>query len=152
MDFKRPTTVVSASQGRVFHAFGDELTMLLNHAQTGGQFTAFTDVTPPGGGPPPHFHDRDDEWFFVLAGRVSFLADGQWTEVAPGGMIFAPHGGVHTFRNIGETPSKILVHVAPGNFENFFAAAAAEFAQPGGPDMNHLVQIAGEYGIHFAPA
>jgi hypothetical protein len=43
----------------------------------------------------------------------------------------------------------MLVHTSPSGFEVFFARCAAEFAKPGPPDMSRLVEIAGEYGIHF---
>jgi quercetin dioxygenase-like cupin family protein len=140
----RPT-----GQGRVLRAFGEEVTILLDAAHTGGQFTLLTTVTPPGGGPPPHFHENEDELLYVLEGRVTFLADGNWTETAPGATVFAPRKSVHTFKNIGNQPSKLLVHITPSGFENFFVAAAAEFARSGGPDMNRAVQIAAQHGVKF---
>jgi len=41
----------------------------------------------------------------------------------------------------------LLVHITPSGFENFFAAAAAEFARSGEPDMQRVVAIAAEHGI-----
>ncbi|MHC4910460.1 MAG: cupin domain-containing protein [Planctomycetota bacterium] len=137
---------------RVIRAFGDEITVLLSGEDTGGAFTAFTDVTPPGGGPPPHFHDNEDEWFFPQEGRVEFFLEGAWREVPVGGAVFAPKGSVHTFRNIGDGPLTMLIHTAPAGFEVFFATSAEEFAKPEGPDMARLVEIAGEHGIHFVDA
>ena len=60
-----------------------------------------------------------------------------------------PRQSVHTFKNVGCQPGKLLVHITPSGFENFFAAEAAEFAKPGGPDMNRAVEIAAQYGIKF---
>jgi len=145
-----PVTLMNATgQGRVLHAFGEEVTILLDATQTGGQFTLVTTLTPPGGGPPPHLHENEDELLYVLEGRVSFLADGKWTETGPGASVFAPRKSVHTFKNVGDRPSKLLVHVTPSGFENFFAAAAADFARPGGPDMQRVVAIAAGHGIQF---
>jgi quercetin dioxygenase-like cupin family protein len=141
--------LLQPGSGRVLRAFGEEVTLLLGPEHTGGTFTAFLEVTPPGGGPPPHFHEREDEWFYVLEGRVSFLTDGKWTETLPGTTVFAPRRSVHTFKNTGSTASKMLIHTTPSGFEKFFAAAAEEFAKPGGPDMKRAVQIAAEHGIHF---
>ncbi len=141
--------IVQPGAGRVLRAFGEEVTFLLGPEHTGGALFEFVEVTPPGGGPPPHYHEREDEWFYVLEGRVSFLAGGKWTETSPGATVFVPRQSVHTFKNTGSTPSKMLVHTSPSGFEKFFAAAAAEFARPGGPDMNRAVQIAAEHGIHF---
>jgi mannose-6-phosphate isomerase-like protein (cupin superfamily) len=45
---------------------------LIDGNRTGGKFTAFLFVTPPGGGPGAHHHEREDEWFYIIEGRVSF--------------------------------------------------------------------------------
>src|ERR1043166_8943184 len=142
-------TVTLPNHGRVIRAFGDEITVHLDGKQTGGSFTMFTAITPPGGGPPPHYHKTEDEWFLVLEVRASFFRDGKWQEVPPGTAVFMPKGTVHTFKNVGDRPLKQLIHTSPSGFEIFFAKAAEEFAKPGGPDMNRLVQIAGEHDIYF---
>lgn len=141
--------LVHPHQDAVFKAFGDELRLHLSGAQTGGSYSMFTTTTPPGGGPPPHLHENEDEWFHVLEGRVAFLADNQWTEGGPGTSAFMPKGYPHTFKNVGDAPLKMLVHVAPSGFENFFAEAATEFARPEGPDMGRAIEIAGKHGIRF---
>ena len=43
------TRVVLPSAGRVMRAFGDEITVHLGAAETGGLYTTFTAITPPGG-------------------------------------------------------------------------------------------------------
>ena len=142
-------TITKPAKASVLHAFGDEVTILLGSKETGGAFTMFTDVTPPNGGPPPHWHDNEDEWFFVLEGTVSFFVNGEWTDAHPGDAVLAPRGQVHTFKNNTSQPTKLLIHTSPGGFEKFFSEAAEEFAKPGGPDMQRAVQIAEAHGIHF---
>jgi len=107
------------------------------------------DITPPGGGPPPHWHDNEDETFYVLEGRASFLANGEWTEVSPGTAAFLPKGSIHTFKNVGNTPLKMIVQVAPAGFEIFFTKCATEFSRPTGPDMEQIMTAAHSHGIHF---
>lgn len=133
----------------VYSAFGDQITVHISGEESGGKFTMFTDVTMPGGGPPLHYHENEDEWFYVLEGSVEFHKDGRWTEVPVGGAAFMPKGCVHTFRNPGNTPLKMLVHAAPSGFEIFFARCAEEFKNPKGPDMNRILEISAEHGIHF---
>ena len=142
-------TITLADQAPVVRAFGEELHFHLVAGQTGGLFSMFTEITPPGGGPPPHWHDNEDEWFHLLEGTVSFFVDGQWTDAHPGDSVFAPRKQVHTFKNNTAQPTKMLIHTSPGGFDKFFAEAAEEFAKPGGPDMQRAAQIAGAYGIHF---
>jgi len=143
------TCVVPPSAGKVVRAFGEELTFHLSGAETGGRYTMFTSVTPPGGGPPPHVHENEDEWFLVLEGRAEFFKDNAWMSAPVGTAVYTPRGCVHTFRNPGDTPLKMLVHAAPAGFEKFFARCADEFAKHGAPDMANIVRIAGEHGIRF---
>jgi quercetin dioxygenase-like cupin family protein len=144
--------LVLPGEARGLHAFGDEIFVHLGGAETGGNYTMFTDITPPGGGPPPHYHDNEDEWFFPLEGRVEFFLDGSWRELPPQSLVFIPRGTVHTFRNCGDTPLKMLVHTAPAGFEIFFRRCAAEFAKPGPPDMQRIMEISAEHGIYFVTA
>jgi hypothetical protein len=64
--------LVRANEGRRLHAFGDTLVILFDGKQTGETFTAFLSISPPGGGAGPHYHDREDEWFYIIEARVSF--------------------------------------------------------------------------------
>ncbi len=68
-------------QGRVLRAFGEEVTILLDGSQTGGQFCLLTETTPPGGGPTPHWRDNVDELFYVLAGRMPLCLPGALTRL-----------------------------------------------------------------------
>jgi quercetin dioxygenase-like cupin family protein len=137
--------------GKVIRAFGDEVTVLLSGEQTGGAFTMVLSVTPPGGGPPPHYHMKEDEWFYVQEGRVEFLVNGEWQEVPPGTSAFMPRESKHTFRNVGDTPLRMIIHAAPSGFETFFERAAEAFNAPGGPDMPRIIEISAEHGIYFLP-
>jgi quercetin dioxygenase-like cupin family protein len=142
-------SVVLPSDMKVMEAFGDRVTFRLTGKETGGAYTAFLIETPPGGGPPPHLHEREDEWFHVLEGEVEFFSGGQWTRVEAGSSVFAPRGSVHAFRNVGSTILRQLVHTAPSGFEDFFAAMAAEWQAGGGPDMGRIVSISAEFGITY---
>jgi quercetin dioxygenase-like cupin family protein len=142
-------TVVRQNDARVLHAFGEEVIIHFDGERTGGKFTMWTEVTPPGGGPPPHYHLNEDETFHVIEGRVAFLVNEKWHEVGPGGAAFMPRAVVHTFKNFGDQPSRMLLTTMPSGFEKFFALCAAEFAKLGGPDMSRIMQIGSEHGIHF---
>lgn len=142
-------SVVLPTGAEGLKAFGDEIFVHLGGADTGGKYAVCTNVTPPGSGPPPHYHNNEDEWFFPLEGRVEFFLNGSWQEVPPHSVVFVPRGTVHTFRNCGDTPLKMLIHTAPSGFEIFFERCAAEFAKPGPPDMERIMEISAEHGIHF---
>jgi quercetin dioxygenase-like cupin family protein len=146
-----PCVVATPANMKVFEAFGDRVTFHLTGKETGGKYTAFFVETLPGNGPPPHRHEREDEWFHVLEGEAEFFSDGQWTKVGAGSSVFAPRGSVHAFRNAGDTMLRQLIHTAPSGFEDFFAAIASEWHAAGGVDMDRVVAVSADFGITYPP-
>jgi quercetin dioxygenase-like cupin family protein len=151
MNPKDSIILTPAGQGARLHAFGETVTILVGSEQSGNVSCQWLEEVPPEGGPPPHLHENEDEWFYVLEGTVSFFdgRDGRWTEGAPGWSAFMPRGVVHTFKNTGDTTARLLVTTTPGGFDTFFGRCAEVFAQPGPPDMGRIMAIAGEHGIRF---
>lgn len=145
--------MVPASGGRRLEVFGSEIIIKLGGRNTGGHFALFvTTVAPGNAGPPRHYHRHDDECFYLLSGRASFLRDGQWFDAEPGTTVFIPRGMVHTFRNRGDTPVVLLVHTSPAGIEDFFEGYAEICAAPGGPDPGRLASIAADHGIVLLPS
>jgi hypothetical protein len=121
--------------------------VLLDGEQTGGKFTAFLNITPSGGGPGPHYHEREDEWFYVAEGRVSFLMNGTWTDLFPRRLcLLPPRLG---FNNNTDQPIRVFINIAPAGFEHFFAEVAEEWAKPE-PDMSRIRTISEKYGLYDA--
>jgi quercetin dioxygenase-like cupin family protein len=145
------SAVVMPGTGAVFEAFGEEAHFLLTGAETGGKYTQWIEVTPPGHGPPAHFHTREDEWFHVMEGRFSFLRNGEWAEVPEGAAVYMPKGEIHAFKNVGEESGRLLITTAPSGFEVFFGECAGEFAKAAGPDMAKIAEICARHGIYFVP-
>jgi quercetin dioxygenase-like cupin family protein len=138
--------IVQPGAGKDLRAFGDIMTVMLGGEQTGNQLSILFDVTPPGGGPPLHVHHRDDEIMLVTEGRISYCVNGEWTEVAPGGVVYLPRDVPHCYRNVGDAPSRQWVISTPSGFEVFFSRCADEFAKAGGPDMGRIIEIVNEHG------
>ena len=142
--------VVTPGQEKVIRAFGSEMIFHLMGEHTGGRYMLATIVAPAGNpGPPPHYHENEDECFIVQEGKMSFFIAGQWHDVTPGTIVFAPKLSVHTLKNVGDTPARILCSASPAGFEIFFAECELEFQKPGGPDMERIVEISAEHGIHY---
>ncbi len=149
------TFVVPPSGGKTLQAYGDTTTIKLSGQETNGSMVVIQTTTPPQSGPPPHRHKNEDEMFLVLEGRIRFLANGEWTEpLETGSIVYTQRGAVHTFQNVGETPSRQLIIATPNGFEFFFAKSAEVFAaaEAGAPpDMARLLAISEEYQIEFVP-
>ena len=121
--------------------------MLLDGKHTGENFTAFLSISPPGEGAGPHYHEHEDEWFYIIEGDVSFFINDTWTEMSPGDCVYSPRGSVHAFKNHTDEPIRILIHTAPSGIEHFFAEAAEEWAKPE-RDMSRIMALAEKYGDH----
>jgi uncharacterized cupin superfamily protein len=119
--------ILASGEGYKSHAFGEEVTVHLDRAQTGGRTALWTEITPPGVGPSPHYQQNEDELFLVQEGSVALLYDEKWHEVAPGAVVFMPKPSVHPFKDPGEVPSRMLVQGILAGFERFFARCAEEF-------------------------
>ena len=70
---------------------------------------------------PLHRHRREDEYSYVLEGRMGAILGGDVLEAGPGDLVFKPRGEWHTFWNAGEDPCRILEIISPAGFERFFA-------------------------------
>ncbi len=130
-------------------AFGCRFLLHLGAAETDGRFTLGTLTVPPGGGPPIHYHEEEDECFIPLAGRAEFFHNDAWTEVPIGTVVYLPRGSRHAFKNVGTEPLRMTLLLTPAGFESFFADSAEEFAKPGGPDIARIVEISARRGIYY---
>ena len=70
---------------------------------------------------PLHRHNREDEYSYVLEGRMGALLGDDVVEAGPGDLVHKPRGQWHTFWNAGDEPCRILEIIAPAGFEGFFA-------------------------------
>jgi mannose-6-phosphate isomerase-like protein (cupin superfamily) len=73
---------------------------------------------------PLHRHTREDEYSYVLEGRMGALLGDDVLEAGPGDLVLKPRGEWHTFWNAGDDPCRILEIIAPAGFERFFAELA----------------------------
>ena len=135
---------------KTLNVVGSRVRIMLSGEQTGGAFTMVEDVTPPGGGPPPHIHSREDEGFVVLEGEIEILAGDRWVRGPPGTAAFAPRGVPHTYRNAGSTPSRMLVTISPAGFEKFFVEVDRMSAS-GPPTPEKLIELGAKFGLEFLP-
>src|SRR5215208_6002271 len=66
---------------------------------------------------PMHKHTREDEYSFVLEGRVGALLGNEVVVGNPDDLIFKPRNQWHTFWNAGDEPARILEIISPAGFE-----------------------------------
>jgi quercetin dioxygenase-like cupin family protein len=106
--------------GPAFWGPGDHYTFLVTGAESGGAYFAMEALVPPGGGPPPHIHTREDETFYLVQGRVEFRLGDRVVTAGPGDFVNVPRGTVHCFRNAGGETAKMVLTFTPAGMEHFF--------------------------------
>ncbi len=133
---------------KTFRVFGEPVDVLVNAATSGGVSAAIIQHVPPGGGPPPHSHTHEDETFYVLEGDFEFLYEGEWHPQAVGETMFGRRRSIHTFRNAGSTPGRVLIFVAPAGLEDYLEEISSYSPAT---DMPKILEISERYGITFYP-
>src|SRR5438477_8167139 len=99
---------------------------------------------------PMHRHSREDEYSYVLEGRVGALLGDEVLVGGPGDLIFKPRDQWHTFWNAGDEPARILEIISPAGFERFFA----ELVELGGVTRaapQALAELSAHYGLEMDP-
>ena len=76
-------------------------------------------------GAPMHRHMREDEYSYVVEGRIGTMLGDHVLEADTGSLIFKPRQQWHTFWNAGDAPARILEIISPAGFERYFAELVA---------------------------
>jgi mannose-6-phosphate isomerase-like protein (cupin superfamily) len=119
--------------------------------ETGGGFSLVEHPIPPRGLVAPlHRHTREDEYSYVLEGRMGAILGDDVVYAEAGDFVFKPRDQWHTFWNAGDEPCRILEIIAPGGFEHFFDELATAQQQPDfTPETT--AEIGARYGLEFDP-
>ena len=80
----RTPTIITPPRGRTVAVVGDVYRFLVTGGDTNGKYALWEALVPPGGGPPPHVHSREEEGFYVLDGELTFTVDGERVEAKAG--------------------------------------------------------------------
>src|SRR6185436_12354520 len=64
---------------------------------TGGRVAVIEHLASQGAGSPLHVHHREDEWFYVVDGELTFWVGGEVIDAPAGSYVFGPRDVPHTF-------------------------------------------------------
>lgn len=115
----------------------------------GGAFALVEHPMPPRHlAAPLHRHSREDEYSYVLEGRMGALLGEEVVYAEVGDLVHKPRNQWHTFWNAGDEPCRILEIISPGGFEDYFDELVdALAAGPPAPEL--MVDLATRYGIEL---
>ncbi|WP_327140429.1 cupin domain-containing protein [Nocardia sp. NBC_01327] len=144
------TALVLPDSGENMGAIGLGIYLRLDGADTGGAYSLFEYVVPPGlGGPPTHIHTRQDELFLCTAGRVVVELDGVARTLAPGASMLLPRNVPHVFYNPFEEETRIVAVVSPPGLEEYYRDLSR--LPPGPRDMTKVAEIMRTHGLSLVP-
>ena len=141
--------VLMSGQGRAGALGGLGVRFMITGAQSGGGFTLLEQpLVPRALAAPLHRHSREDEYSFVLTGRIGALLGDEVVFGEPGDLIFKPRGQWHTYWNASDQESRMLEIISPAGFEGYFDELITLFAG-GRPKPEVAAAVAARYGLEL---
>ena len=149
-------TIRTLAEGRTIAVVGDVYRFLATGEDTNGKYALWEALVPPGGGPPPHVHSREEEGFYVLEGEITFTINGERVVATAGMFANMPVGTPHSFKNESNKPAKMLISVAPPGLEKMFMEVGVLLPEgvttalpPTKEEIEKLLAISPKYGIEI---
>jgi quercetin dioxygenase-like cupin family protein len=148
-------SLIATGERDAYWFLGALATIKASTETTGGRVAVIEHLAPQGHGSPLHVHTREDEWFYVIDGELTFWVDGEVSVAPAGSFVFGPKGLPHTFIVSSEVARFLLV-TEPAGFEGFTRAlgepaARREIPPPASepPDFDRLTKLAETFGLQI---
>ena len=93
---------------------------------------------------PLHRHSREDEYSFVLRGRLGALLGEQVIHAEAGSWVRKPRDQWHTFWNASDEPTEIIEIISPGGFEDYFRGVAERWG-----DLDAFAELNARFGLEM---
>jgi quercetin dioxygenase-like cupin family protein len=105
-------------------------------------------ILPPGTFVPPHIHPDQDEYLYMLEGKLNFMLGNSESQATAGDLIRLGMGVPHGIFNKSEQTAKVLFWVSPTKklFDLFWGLHNMKEQKP-----EDVVAMAAEFNIHFLP-
>jgi quercetin dioxygenase-like cupin family protein len=146
---------LDAGEGKAVWFMGALATIKASAETTDGRVAVIELLAPQGAGSPLHVHHREDEWFYVMEGALTFWVGGEVIEATAGSFVYGPRDVPHTFL-VSSPEARYLVVTEPAGFESFMLAVgrpAATLTIPPAAappsDPAPLIAAAAECGIEI---
>lgn len=139
--------IIPHEAGRMFDLGGFGIHWKIDGAETGRHFSVVHHpIAPHALAAPLHRHHREDEYSYVLSGKMGALLGDDVVVAEAGSWVFKPRGQWHTFWNAGDTPCEIIEIISPSGFEDFFREMTSIW-----PDLSKAGPLLEKYGLDMDP-
>jgi quercetin dioxygenase-like cupin family protein len=143
--------VVGPGDGKAGFLGSMGVRFMIDGEETGGGFSLVEHpMSAKALGAPLHRHSREDEYSYVLEGRMGALLGDEVVEGGPGDLIFKPRNQWHSFWNAADEPTRILEIISPAGFERYFEELVdMDGSTQATPEQ--LALLSGRYGLEVDP-
>lgn len=143
--------VLAPEEGEHFHFLNNLFTTKVDGDRSNGVLTAMEFLAPKGFSPPLHVHDREDELFYVVEGKVRFVAGEADMVVPAGGVAWLPKNLAHQFQVLTDT-ARVFQVTTPAQFEEFVAKLGTRsdtptMPTPGPVDGDEVARVGAVFDI-----
>ena len=147
--------IVGPQDGRFVDLQSVGVRFMIWGAESGGDFSLVEHPIPPRTLVAPlHLHELEDEYSYVLEGRMGAQLGDYVVFAEAGDLAFKPRNQWHTFWNASDGPCRILEIISPAGFEHFFNELGEQMAEAKAVSVAAVPDIAGlaaRYGHYFQP-
>jgi quercetin dioxygenase-like cupin family protein len=103
-------------------------------------------LLPPGSFVPPHIHPAQDEFIYMIEGKLDLQLGEQKSSAGPGDLIRLPMNEAHGLFNNGAASVRCLFWVAPARQLRALFDKLHNLTDPA-----EVVRISAEYEVNFLP-
>lgn len=147
MESEMAPRIVGPTDGKSGQLGAIGVRFMIDGADAEGRFSLVEHPMPPRTlAAPLHRHSREDEYSFVIEGRMGAQLGDEVVYAEAGDLVFKPRNEWHTFWNAGDEPCRILEIISPAGFERYFDELV-EMTGPKAPDT--IMPIATRYGLEL---
>jgi mannose-6-phosphate isomerase-like protein (cupin superfamily) len=145
-------TIIGPRDGKTGFLGSIGVRFMIDGGESGGGFSLVEHpMSPHALAAPLHRHAREDEYSYVLEGRMGALLGDHEVVAGPGDLVFKPRAQWHTFWNAGDEPARILEIISPAGFERFFdEVTALDHSASLEPEV--FGELCGRYELEMDPA
>ena len=141
-DASQGPRLVGPADGKFIDLVGLGVRFMVWGEESGGGFALVEHpISPRHLCAPLHRHSREDEYSYVLEGRMGAQLGEAVLYAEPGDLAFKPRDQWHTFWNAGDTICRVLEIISPAGFEHFFDER--------GDGRRSREELGADYGVEF---